>query len=750
MRGTPERPQRPRARSETRFVEHAYIEPEAGYAAPAGPDTHRDRRPAPRRPTWTARRPRACSALTARERAHPAHRLRRRLRRQARRLGAAAARGRGLEGAPAGAHRLYAHRVDGLHDQAASGDASGPRASADAQGRLTRLRDARPISTPAPTPPGGRRSQTACRCMASGPYRSRTSRTARAPIYTNDPPAGAFRGFGVPQAAIAHEGADGRSRRGARARPLGHPPLQCAGQWRPDALGPGAGAFGRPAGVPRRAEGRTGTAALARVATHNAAAPRRRRGVGIACMWYGCGNTALPNPSTMRIALSRDGTLTFFNGAVDIGQGSTTVLTADRRGCAWASAGDVPPRRRRHRADGGRRQDLRLAPDLRLRQGRDARRPGSAPEDPGACQCRRERGAGARGRDARHPRRRRPAPRRSRRACRPTSSGIVLEGLGAYDPPTTALDADGQGVPYATYGFAAQMAEVEVDTGPRHDEGAARSSPPTTSAAPSTRPSSRARSMAASRKGLGFALMEEFIPGRTENLHDYLIPTVGDMPAIDIRLIEDPEPEGPFGAKGVGEPALDRDGAGDPVRHPPRHRRVTRVPCCRIGCGRRSADGGCAQSPSSPKVGERRCRLARDAAPTRLSPAAGERAGGRHDNDHSPAAPRNSAPPKADGIVRCDACPVLCRIRPGRAGACAAMPTRRRARAHRSRRCSCSGRWRGAAGGRVRGRRLGRAAARSGAHLRDRGRRRHHLSRLQARALHRLEPSTTASTPSRS
>ena len=50
--------------------------------------------------------------------------------------------------------------------------------------------------------------------------------------------------------------------------------------------------------------------------------------------------------------------------------------------------------------------------------------------------------------------------------------------------------------------------------------------------------------------------MEEFIPGQTENLHDYLIPTVGDMPQIDIKLIEDPEPLGPFGAKGVGEPAL--------------------------------------------------------------------------------------------------------------------------------------------------------------------------------------------------
>ena len=50
--------------------------------------------------------------------------------------------------------------------------------------------------------------------------------------------------------------------------------------------------------------------------------------------------------------------------------------------------------------------------------------------------------------------------------------------------------------------------------------------------------------------------MEEYLPGRTENLHDYLIPTIGDMPQIETILIEDPEPLGPFGAKGVGEPGL--------------------------------------------------------------------------------------------------------------------------------------------------------------------------------------------------
>ena len=51
-------------------------------------------------------------------------------------------------------------------------------------------------------------------------------------------------------------------------------------------------------------------------------------------------------------------------------------------------------------------------------------------------------------------------------------------------------------------------------------------------------------------QGIGLALMEHYINGRTDNLHDYLIPTVGDVPPIRVHLIEDPEPLGPFGAKG--------------------------------------------------------------------------------------------------------------------------------------------------------------------------------------------------------
>jgi CO/xanthine dehydrogenase Mo-binding subunit len=43
-------------------------------------------------------------------------------------------------------------------------------------------------------------------------------------------------------------------------------------------------------------------------------------------MWYGIGNTSMPNPSTMEMGITRDGVVRFFSGAVDIGQGSNTVM----------------------------------------------------------------------------------------------------------------------------------------------------------------------------------------------------------------------------------------------------------------------------------------------------------------------------------------------------------------------------------------------------------------------------------------
>src|SRR5678815_1918525 len=62
-------------------------------------------------------------------------------------------------------------------------------------------------------------------------------------------------------------------------------------------------------------------------AAFNAKGGPHRRGVGVGCMWYGIGNTSMSNPSRMKIDLAADGTLTLFNGALDIGQGSNTIMT---------------------------------------------------------------------------------------------------------------------------------------------------------------------------------------------------------------------------------------------------------------------------------------------------------------------------------------------------------------------------------------------------------------------------------------
>jgi CO/xanthine dehydrogenase Mo-binding subunit len=59
-------------------------------------------------------------------------------------------------------------------------------------------------------------------------------------------------------------------------------------------------------------------------------------------------------------------------------------------------------------------------------------------------------------------------------------------------------------------------------------------------------------------QGLGLALMEELQTreGRIANASftDYLIPTALDMPSVVSELVEEPEPDAPYGAKGVGEP----------------------------------------------------------------------------------------------------------------------------------------------------------------------------------------------------
>jgi CO/xanthine dehydrogenase Mo-binding subunit len=67
----------------------------------------------------------------------------------------------------------------------------------------------------------------------------------------------------------------------------------------------------------------------------------------------------------------------------------------------------------------------------------------------------------------------------------------------------------------------------------------------------------RAQLIGAGLMGIGYALMENMVTvggnASAENLHDYLIPTSMDVPNIEALFIEEPNPTGPYGARGLGE-----------------------------------------------------------------------------------------------------------------------------------------------------------------------------------------------------
>jgi aldehyde oxidoreductase len=432
---------------------------------------------------------------------------------------------------------------------------------ADADGRLTAVRFHGDFDTGAYAS-WGPTVANRVPVHAMGPYEVAAVECTTAAVHTNGPPAGAFRGFGVPQAAIAHEallddlaaqlGIDELEIRRRNALRTGS--TTASGQVLAASAGlPACLDSLEPRWVALRAEASVFNTQAA------VAGDPHRHGIGIGAMWYGIGNTSLPNPSTVDLGIGPDGTVRLFSGATDIGQGSATVvaqIAADALGVPVGALALTSP-------------DTDLTPDAgKTSASRQTFVSGNAARLAGEALRRRVLEL-AEASDTAVIEVTTPGTGDGRLRVRDGDAvsiielrelpvggrGCVLLESGTYDPRTTVLDADGQGVPYETYGFGAQVAHVEVDTElgtvrvlrivAAHDVG--RAINPTLV---------EGQVQGGIAQGIGMALMEAYEPGRTDNLHDYLIPTVGDAPAIEVLLIEDAEPAGPYGAKGVGEPAL--------------------------------------------------------------------------------------------------------------------------------------------------------------------------------------------------
>lgn len=289
----------------------------------------------------------------------------------------------------------------------------------------------------------------------------------------------------------------------------------------------------------------------------------KKRGVGIGGMWYGIGNTGLSNPAGAFVDLLDDGTVDLRVGAADIGQGSDTILAqivAEELGVRFedvlvtsADTGVTP--------DGGATSASRqtyISGNAALLAAQEAK------------QALVEEAAELFGVEKEQViiRDRRVSVKGLEENCKSIEEmigncrkkGKSTYGHGRFNPETTGLDGEtGAGSPYGSYAFATQIIEVEVDTetgqvevlhiiaahdvgraiNPMHVEGQIEGG---------------------STMGIGLGLLEEVkvLDGKikTPSFATYLIPTSMDIPTVHPLIVEEPAESGPFGAKGVGEPAL--------------------------------------------------------------------------------------------------------------------------------------------------------------------------------------------------
>ena len=138
--------------------------------------------------------------------------------------------------------------------------------------------------------------------------------------------------------------------------------------------------------------------------------------------------------------------------------------------------------------------------------------------------------------------------------------GLTLSAQGYWQLPEIVWNfKTGQGVPYFAYCYGAQVAEVEVNerTGlvkvikiwAAHDAGKI--------IFPG---GAKGQMLGGIAQGLGYALTEGFTftngyPDKL-SLKEYTLPTALDMPEVELTYLDTVQPEGPFGAKGLAEPAL--------------------------------------------------------------------------------------------------------------------------------------------------------------------------------------------------
>lgn len=288
----------------------------------------------------------------------------------------------------------------------------------------------------------------------------------------------------------------------------------------------------------------------------------RKRGRGMAASWYGIARTATVDRAGAWVEIDDGGTAKVITGVTEIGEGILTVLAqiaAQEIGIRPedVTIGDNDTARSPEAAHAGATRQTYMIGNVVAIAARDARAKLDAVlarewnVDASTIKA-----AGgeiwAEGTNHRI--------EMSEAVHLSKSRGVVPLGSGSFGTDTTGLAADdGAGRPWQAYVFGGQVAEVEVDTvtgevqvlgiWAAHDVGRAVNP----------------RGVEGQIEGgivqaLGQALMEDY---KTENgrtttpgFAKYILPTSLDIPKITSVIVEDPDPIGPLGVKGIGEPAM--------------------------------------------------------------------------------------------------------------------------------------------------------------------------------------------------
>src|SRR3990170_1006361 len=386
---------------------------------------------------------------------------------------------------------------------------------------------------------------------AAGPYRIPNLKIDSYSVYTNKPPAGAFRGFGVSQSAWAVE-----SQMDIIAAALKIDPLALRKQNGYDegdkfVTGETLRAVGlkecldevaKSIGWGKKVEGKKET--------------NIRRGKGLACMIKA---TITPSISCAVVKLNEDASLSIYTGTVEMGQGSETVL-AQIAGRELAIPlekiqvlgvdTDVVPydlTTSSSRSTFHMGKAVQLAAQDIMRQLKDTVvREYGVPEDKinfagGKIQL----------------------PESTLDYSNVMFKRFGMPGgtlVGDGQVKTSVKDEYGEKSTSAFWFYAAGAAEVEVDEETGKIKLLKYASAVDVGKAISPL-GCRQQLAGAAITGIGQALFEEIAYDNGQlinpNLVDYVLPALGDMPAvIDPIAVETPDRNGPFGAKGIGESAL--------------------------------------------------------------------------------------------------------------------------------------------------------------------------------------------------